>query len=199
MYFVHYPTNSYDQTLDILSLTKTNSPKTSSLPLADFWHPKRNDKQKEVIFNSLGINNLNQNNIDYCFEYPTPAYENRESGKTLQYSKPSMTDLMFFLDKKARITLEAKYTEYVNDELYAPILYDWNDTSKPHRKKIIECWIDYIKNSGCSTIKSADDLLNDERIKELPYQFLHRTASACFRCEKPILVYQLFYDNCKSS
>ena len=196
MYSVHYPFNNYNQTLDYLSLTKTNSSQTSSLPLADFWHPGRNTIQKEDLFQRIGVGNLNQQNADYCFEYPTPAFQNRESGKTLVYSKSSMTDLMILFKENVRITIEAKYTEYVKEEKYTPILNEWYDKAD-HRKAIIQCWIDYINKSGCGTITSAEELLNNS--PELPYQFLHRTASACFMCKRPILVYQLFYDQDQSS
>ena len=196
MYSVNYPCHSYDQTLDVLSLTKTNSPKTSSIPLADFWHPERNTLQKEDLFQRIGLGYINQQKADYCFEYPTPAYKNRESGKTLAYSKSSMTDLMILFKGDVRITIEAKYTEYVKEDEYTPILNDWYNKAK-HRKAIIQCWIDYINNSGCGAITSAEELLINR--PEFPYQFLHRTASACFMCRRPILVYQLFYDNDQSS
>ena len=107
-----------------------------------------------------------------------------------------MTDLMILFKEGARITIEAKYTEYVKEEEYTPILNDWYGMAD-HKKAIIQCWIDYINKSGCGTLTSADELLNNS--PELPYQFLHRTASACFKCKQPILVYQLFYDNDKSS
>ena len=191
MYSVHYHYRSYDQILDALSLTNTNSSKTSSLPLADFWHPKRNDIQKAVLFQRIGAGAPNPQIADYCFEYPTPAFQNRNSGKTLRFSKASMTDLMI-LFKDTRITIEAKYTEYIKENNYTPILNKWYDNAD-HRKAIIQCWVDYIYQSGCGTISSADELLNNS--PDLPYQFLHRTASACFMCKKPILVYQLFYDN----
>lgn len=194
MYSVHYPYYSYNQVLNALSSTKTNSPKTSSLPLADFWHPGRNTLQKEDLFRRIGAGNLNQQTADYCFEYPTPAYKNREIGKTLVYSKSSMTDLMILFKEDVRIAIEAKYTEYIKEKEYTPILNNWYD-NVDHRKAIIQCWIDYINQSGCSDIVSAEELLNNS--PELPYQFLHRTASACFMCKRPILVYQLFYENGK--
>ena len=196
MYSYHYPNHNYDQVLLVLSLTKTNSSKTSSLPLADFWHPDRNKSQKDVLFKSIGITNLAPNNTDYCFEYPTPAFKNRLSGVCLQHSKPSMTDLMILIGKECRITIEAKYTEYVKEEGYTPYLGSWYDGAE-HRKAIIQCWIDYINNSNCGKLPSAEKLLNEH--PDFPYQFLHRTASACFLCEKPILVYQLFFDKDENS
>ncbi len=131
---------------------------------------------------------------DYCFEYPTPAYKNRKAGEALPYSKPSMTDLMIFFGEEARITVEAKYTEYEKEVGYSPQLRDWYENKypggAPHRKPIIQCWIDYIHMNDKCAISTADELLKTD----FPYQFLHRVASACYDCKHPILVYQLFYE-----
>lgn len=187
MYYINYPTGEYDTVLEVLSHTHTNSIKTSSIPLADFWHPDRNVKHKKVISREIQIDFTYAN---YCFEYPTPAYKNFESGKTLQYSKASMTDLMIFLPG-IQIAIEAKYTEYVRDEIYKPILKDWCNNEK-HKKDIIGCWLHYISSYVREPI-TVDKLMEIERF---PYQFLHRTASACFsrNGERPMLIYQLFYD-----
>lgn len=197
MYSVNSLKPNYEQVLGILSSTKTNSSKTSSIPLADFWRPERfRCPEIKALCQELGIKfeDLAPQKADYCFEYPTPAYDDKNPGKTIEYSKPSMTDLMILLndEKGTRITIEAKYTEYVEDKKYSPLLKDWYEKDKPHKEKILECWINYIKNRGCDHISSAEDLLKE--CPELPYQFLHRTASACFSCSNPILVYQLFYD-----
>lgn len=203
MYSVNYPDTNYNSVLGILLSTKTNSPKTSSLPLADFWRPKRFESPEiKALCQKIGIKfeDLNPQKANYCFEYPTPAYENRESGKTHAYSKPSMTDLMILLndEKGTRITIEAKYTEYVEDPKYSPLLGIWHE-DKQHKKDILKCWIDYINDNGYGSIPEVEELLNNDKWRELPYQFLHRTASACFNCKHPILVYQLFYDNTKES
>lgn len=191
MYSVFRPINHYDQVLDVLSMTHINSVKTSSIPLADFWHPERNLKQKERVIKKLGISDNNEY-TQYCFEYPTRAYKNRKNGQKLKYSQSSMTDLMIITSKTRRVTIEAKYTEYVKDKEYNPKLADWYDNST-HRKDIIQCWLDYIYQSGKCEINDAECLIQE--CAKLPYQFLHRTASACFDCENPMLVYQLFYDN----
>ncbi|MBO4465221.1 MAG: hypothetical protein J5748_00890 [Bacteroidales bacterium] len=187
MYYVNYPTGEYDTVLDVLSHSHTNSIKISSIPLADFWHPNRNLKHKEIISKKINTNLIDAN---YCFEYPTPAYQEGNSGKTLPYSKSSMTDLMILLPE-TQITIEAKYTEYVRDKAYKPLLKEWCN-NQDHKKKIIDCWLRYI-SSYVYEIQTSDELLN---VESLPYQFLHRTASACFARNgaKPILVYQLFYD-----
>lgn len=195
MYSIYYPCQNYGQILDELAATKTNSAKTSSLPLADFWRPERN----EVIiklFQRLKIGEIDIKTANYCFEYPTPAYENRKTGKKLTYSKSSMTDLMILFGEKTRITIEAKYTEYDKDTKYTPLLEEWYKkdyiNGAPHRKEIIKCWLDYI-NMQCKCVESDVETFINEN-QDLPYQLLHRTASACFNCKHPILVYQLFYD-----
>lgn len=205
MYSVHHHAKNYKSVLGILSSTKTNSTKTSSLPLADFWRPER-FKEMEEFCNAINIKveSLNPEKADYYFEYPTPAYEDEKHENTIEFSKPSMTDLMIILNKTTRITIEAKYTEYVEDSKYSPLLKSWYEKDIPNektlqdktkilenRKNILNCWIKYINNRGHS-IPLADVLL--DKYPELPYQFLHRTASACFDCKRPILVYQLFYD-----
>lgn len=197
MYSIYSLKPNYEHVLDRLLSTKTNSTKTSSLPLADFWRPKRFESPEiKALCQKIGIKfeDLDPTKADYCFEYPTSAYEDVISKKTIEYSKSSMTDLMILLKdtKETRITIEAKYTEYVEDKKYSPLLGDWYEKEKTHKKKILDCWIKYIGTYG--KISSAEELFKNDNWRELPYQFLHRTASACFKCSNPVLVYQLFYD-----
>ncbi len=38
--------------------------------------------------------------------------------------------------------------------------------------------------------------INEEKIDSVPYQFLHRSASACYQNQgQAVVIYQLFYDN----
>lgn len=130
---------------------------------------------------------------DYCFEYPTLAYENGINGKTLRYSKASMSDLVIFVEGNCRITIEAKYTEFIEDSLYKPLLKEWlkGDSDKNHRRNIAQCWLNYICKNECCNVEDIEKLKDCDFF---PYQFLHRTASACFNCDHPILIYQLFFD-----
>ncbi len=192
MFSIHYPNNNYGQILKYLSTTKTNSVKTSSLPLADFWHPERNCILKKEFFDKIGVGSLNFESADYCFEYPTPAYEDEESGKKLPYSKSSMTDLMIIFKNGPRVTIEAKYTEFKKDKEYKPTLEKWLE-NKNHKEAIAQCWLNYIFKNDFGEINKLETLKVYH--PEFPYQFLHRAASACFNCKQPILVYQLFFDN----
>lgn len=204
----NHPALDYKSVLEILKeRSETNTSQTSSLPLAAFWYPKRNENQKNQLFQGIGMNNadiFDSQNVEYNFEYPTPAYDNKEPGKTLENSKPSMTDLMILLNdtEETRITIEAKYTEYVKGKNYDP-LKTWYKGKPQHKTNILECWINYIgkrgKISSVRELEESAELLNRNNNIKFPYQFLHRAASACFSCKHPILVYQLFYDNDKKS
>jgi hypothetical protein len=184
---------SYDSVLDIFSMTKVNSEKTSSLPLAEFWNPRNKcltgfiGKLKEKI----GCDFVYENAQKF-FEYPTYALDNQ--GKNIPYSKPSMTDLMI-IDQKYQIAIESKYTEYVKSD-YQTIESWRKDKSENSRKdEVLKAWCNYITNSKCTDIS---DLQLNSLNKTIPYQFLHRTASSCYQTEIngkiPVLIYQLFYD-----
>lgn len=152
MFSVHYPCNNYDQILDVLSTTKTNSEKTSSLPLADFWHPERNKDIKEKLFLKIVGNRNPQAN--YCFEYATPAYEDRKTGKTIDHSKSSMTDLMILFENEYRITIEAKYTEFVKGTKYTPFLKAWLDKARLIGKKLLNVGLITLRIAGVVMLKS---------------------------------------------
>ena len=169
----------YKDVLSCLSTTKVNSFMTSSLPLAQFWEPTKN---LNSFISELKKKGLDLSESKAYFEYPTECEKN---GKSLKYSKPSMTDLMIINDK-FQIAIEAKYTEY--SESHYDTVAEWNKDNEDHKNKIKERWFDYLKEAGATKKDKLDDTV--------PYQFLHRTASACYKCndKTPVLVYQLFYD-----
>ena len=177
--------NSYENALSALATTKVNSYKTSSIPLADFWRPT---KELAKFIKKLADCGLEISYGDRCFEYPTPCVDKK--GKELKYSRPSMTDLMIINDD-LQVAIEGKYTEY--SESNYETIKEWNPNNEPHKTDIKKQWFEYIRACG-ATIKNVDEL--DENI---PYQFLHRAASACYNCKavnkKPVLVYQLFFDD----
>lgn len=171
----------YDDVLTCLSTTKVNSYKTSSLPLAQFWRPS---KSLDKFISKLKKEQcIDISTFEAYFEYPTECLK---ENVRLQYSKPSMTDLML-MNKSFQIAIEGKYTEY--SESHYETIKEWNRDNEVHKNKIKENWFSYLKD--CQATNKT------ELIEDIPYQFLHRTASACFKCENriPVLVYQLFYDD----
>ncbi|MBO4508311.1 MAG: hypothetical protein J5747_06690 [Spirochaetaceae bacterium] len=177
----YFGKGEYKDVLTCLATTKVNSYKTSSLPLAEFWNPDKQKKNLDKFIKKLEENGLSIAEGNRFFEYPTPC---RDENGDLPHSKPSMTDLMIINDK-FQVAIEAKYTEY-SDSSYQTIK-DW-EKGESHKTKIKEQWFKYILDCKATNQDKIDNTI--------PYQFLHRTASACYNCyEKiPVLVYQIFYD-----
>lgn len=182
-YFFGNPKGDFNQVLDALSQTKVNSFKTSSIPLAGFWKPSGNLQKFLAKFKST--TELDLISAKKYFEYPTECLD--EKGNRLPHSKSSMTDLMLISDSH-RIAVEAKYTEY--SESHYELISEWNKENVNHKIAIKENWFRYIKEAGATSLSDVSELT------DIPYQFLHRTASACFDKNKiPVLIYQLFYDD----
>lgn len=177
----YFGNGNYKDVLACMATTKVNSYKTSSLPLAQFWNPANKELSRFLVkCNKEGLDISLGNRY---FEYPTPCVDYK--GEELLYSYPSMTDLMI-LNEAYQVAIEAKYTEY--SESHYETIAEWLGEGLPHKKAIKQRWFDYITECGATNKTILDE--------SIPYQFLHRTASACYKCEnrKPVLIYQLFYD-----
>ena len=163
--------SSIDNVLDQFSGSKINSIKTSSVPLAQYWH-KTEDALEELSKHlSIPLNNAN-----LYFEYPTRSF-----GK----NKSSMTDLMI-ISSEVKIAIEAKYTEYLKNKY--ELISSWysGKNKTENRKKVLDHWIDILE-PFCQ--------LDKGNIDKIPYQFLHRSASACYENNgNAVVLYQLFYD-----
>ena len=165
-----------------------HSEQTSSLPLVQFWQPKESELSQEaqVLIRDCGLEPSVLDSAQFCFEYPVSV---QCGGR----GKASMTDLMIITDNYA-IALEAKWKECGN--AYPPIS-KWLETNnadiRNNREKVLEGWIKYINDY-------LDNSINEQIDKsKIPYQMLHRIASACAvanKCNKAkaIVIYQLFYN-----
>jgi len=161
----------FNAILNEFSKTKINSDRTSSIPLVQFW------KDTNVrLIKLLKKLNLHSDNSTLYFEYPTKP----ELGK----GKASMTDLMI-LSQNFKIAIEAKFTEY--SKTTPTQIKEWEEKeNSENRSKVLKYWT--------SLIKPFSKGLDDNSIKNIDYQFYHRTASACKSTEKAFVVYQIFYD-----
>ena len=163
--------SDYDLILDYYSATKINSIQTSSVPLAQYW--KNTDRALEKVAKALG---LQVEVADVYFEYPT---------KSSKSNKASMSDVMI-ITENSKIAIEAKYTEYA--KIKYETINDWLKKGNNKNKiDVLEHWKNIV-----STFSNLD--LNN--LQNLPYQFLHRSASACF--ENPgtaFVMFQLFWDD----
>ena len=178
---------SYESLLSVFSAHESlNSAQTSSLPLVQFWRDDA-DLDRRVSAIVREISGLDIGAAEKRFEYATSLPPKSGRGKA------SMTDLMILSDCW-RVAIEAKYTEYTKDPAYRPTVDEWmherrDDKYVKNREKVLNGWHSLI-GSHCGTIPHS-----------VPYQFIHRVASACC-CEgkqRPALVYHLFYDDDRSA
>ncbi len=89
------------------------------------------------------------------------------------------------IGEKSKLAIEAKYTE-VNKEY--EIIKKWFDDSD-NRTQVLKHWIAFMQLHLEETISVSD-------ISEIPYQFLHRSASACYENHaNAYVIYQIFYDD----
>lgn len=186
-YYFGSTENTYDKVLDGLYTTDVHSYKASSLPLAEFWKPE-NSFYINQLLRRIGWTAQEFDNSRKIFEFPVKPRINNQNVKK---AKPSMTDLMIRYNdingfSEKQIAVEGKFTE----DLYETI-DEWKKSKSANSNKddVLKSWYSYIENY-CDFSDSAKEVINQNVV----YQFLHRTASACFQTGNPVLLYQLFYD-----
>lgn len=189
-------TGSWDQAASVFAAhDSVNSERTSSLPLVQFWKPKGkarklNSLAKALLKTCVG-NSFNVEDVEkLLFEYPVPV--NKEPKCK---GKASMTDLMI-ISKSHAIAIEAKWTEC--KEKYESIS-EWKKEGKDetNRNNVLKGWIKYINAFVKSEVLETENL---GEYAKIPYQLLHRIASACAVAQQQgkseaIVIYQLFYDS----
>ena len=168
--YAGYPVGGYQQLLNAYSDGEFDSPSRSTVPLLMCW--REAGKQARVLSETLGFRLSNRVSLD--FEHTVPVQRGR--------GKPSCTDLMMKTGDTS-VAIEAKWTESRYPEVSAWL----EEGSNPeNRREVLEGWVDLL-GRGLSRKPKAIDML------ELPYQLVHRAASACFPDSKNHwLVYQLF-------
>ena len=165
--------DDYDILLDEMSGMHINSEETSTVPLVQFW--QKTKKVIRFLEPKIGIDILDPL---LCFEYPVKP----QGGK----GKCSMTDLMI-LSQNNRVAIEAKYTEYVEAwTSTVKTVAQWNDKNESNKRNVANGWWKMIRSFSKSGINEVP--------KDIGYQFLHRTASACCGTRgQAVVVYQVFY------
>ena len=191
-YFFGFARGTYGEVLDELSHTKVNSWRTSSIPLAEFWHPANLGRIERLL--SRHLPDFNPFNALKFFEFPTNALFDGE-----RIGRPSMTDVML-LETGVQIAVEGKMTEYVRFE--DKTVREWLDEAPSSadtllRRRILKAWLRFIHQAKCSGLSDFTEFSSN--CMNVSYQFLHRTASACNKAgiktgTMPVLAYQLFFD-----
>ena len=186
-YYFGSTKNTYEKALDGLYTTDVHSYKTSSIPLTEFWNPK-NSFYINKLLNKIGWTEEDFDNSKKFFEFPVKPKINNQY---VERARPSMTDFMIRYNElngfsEKQIAVEGKFTE----DLYETIS-QWKKSKSANSNKddVLKSWYSYIENY-CDFSESSKEVINQNVV----YQFLHRTASACYQTKNPVLLYQLFYD-----
>jgi hypothetical protein len=150
VYYKKKKIEKFNEIFDKYGMNEFKSPYRSTIPLLLFF--------ESIKLNNFGlIDNSNKLTIKYSFEYQTKA----EKGK----GKASCTDLMIECQDIC-IAVEAKRTE----PPYSTVK-KWLDDSE-NKKLVLEGWLGMIE-------RYTSILICVDEIHELPYQLIHRVASAC--------------------
>ncbi len=141
----------------------------STIPLLDYWR-EPGPRLKELA-RLLGTDALDEATL--TFEYAFPVADGK--------GKASYTDLMIATSTTA-IAIEAKYTEPPYESVGS-----WLGKSPTqNRQKVLGGWIEKINIVAGSTLDS-------NLVHSVPYQLIHRTASACsLGRQTQWVVYQVF-------
>lgn len=168
--YARRPVVGYQQLLHAYSDREFDSPCRSTVPLLMCWRDA--EKRARELSKTLGFRLSNRVYLD--FEYPVRV----QRGK----GRASCTDLMMNSGNTS-LAIEAKWTE----PRYETVSEWLGKGSNPkNRQEVLEVWIDLLGQGSSKKPKVVDML-------ELPYQLVHRAASACFPDSKNRwLVYQLF-------
>ncbi|MCW5906229.1 MAG: hypothetical protein KIS94_00075 [Chitinophagales bacterium] len=142
----------------------------STVPLLCYW--SNYAAGIKFYFNNLGLKQ--SQDINLHFEYQVPS---------IQSAKSSFTDL-FICTIDTSIAIEAKYTE----PRYKPCKVWISRGEKPsYRELVLQHWLDLIS-------EVTGNRYSPSMVADIPYQMIHRTASACCMPDKKniMVVYQLF-------
>lgn len=145
-----------------------NSPRRSVVPLLDFC---RFPDEALVRLNEM-VNPELRNASDMIFEYAVSVQQGR--------GKASFTDLLI-LTPEAVVAVEAKYTEPEYESVKS-----WLGEGKQNRHEVLQGWLNLLANAAGRKIAEAD-------VHRLPYQLIHRAASACHvERSKRAMIYLVF-------
>jgi len=165
VYYKDEKINSFNEIIDKYGKNEFKSPFRSTVPLLVLF--------KSEAWNNFGlIADSDMDNIKYFFEYETKVIKGK--------GRASCTDLMI-ISNDICIAVEAKRTE----PPYASVMR-WLGNSE-NKKLVLEGWLEIIE---AKTKKTIDiQLIND-----LPYQLIHRVASACSKERDNTNIVYLVFD-----
>ncbi len=151
------------------------SPRRSTVPLLSYWrHP---DARLQEFASALGL--PIGAGAELHFEYHVPVQQGR--------GKASCTDLLLRSGDVA-VAVEAKWTE----PRYETVETWLGGQASGNRSDVLNGWLGLLSARG-------DNPLTPEAVSELPYQLIHRAASACHpKASARWLVYHIFSNGAAS-
>ncbi len=167
LYFKKEKLNSFDELIYRFNIKEFKSPYRSTIPLLILCKTRPNHLLRLA-------KNIEESSAEYIFEFETPTVKGKGS--------PSCTDLMIKYSSSC-IAIEAKWTEpaYISVDRWI------KKGNIENRKQVLEGWLEIISN--LYKINISIDMVID-----LPYQLIHRTASACSLEKKDVNVIYLCFD-----
>lgn len=156
-----------------MAKTEVKSERTSSIPFAQFMLPSPGlDRLLEhLILFCNRDGDLDPADIARHLEYPVDPCDAR-TGRPIKGSLPSMSDAML-LAQEFRVAVEGKWTEPIKYRSYGPSVRKW--LAEGHSPAVLDAWLRYLKSAGA--IRTGFDRTG---FQDVPYQLLHRAASACY-------------------
>lgn len=169
VYWESAEAEDFSSLLHLIPDSVFHSPRRSVVPLVDFFRVPRRGLASlaQVIHTDLA------SAAELRFEYAVPVQRG--------VGNPSYTDLLVQAPCVS-VAIEAKYTE----PRYETVGQWLGTPRKPNRQAVLAGWISLIA-LGSGAELDVEELLN------LPYQLIHRTASACYTSASgKRLVYMIF-------
>jgi hypothetical protein len=161
--------SDWQSLIESLNDADLDSPRRSTVPLLAYWQDPIG--RLDRLRNQLGFPNTDP--VKFSFEHAVDVVRGR--------GKPSYTDLMILAPSIA-IAIEGKFTEPPYEEVGLWL----REPPEENRRHVLDGWLDLLGSATGVQLK-VDSIL------ELPYQLIHRAASACKQnAIHMAVIYQIF-------
>jgi hypothetical protein len=163
------PVTTFGDLLEKYGPTEFDSPFRSTVALLSYW--RHAETRLPEFASALGAPLGDSAELE--FEYQVPVQRGR--------GKPSCTDLMI-QSADAAVAIEAKSTE----PRYENVRTWLRGESEGNRTAVLDGWLELLSSMAAAP-------LTRQQVETLPYQLVHRAASACQpKAKGRWLVYHLF-------
>lgn len=162
--------SNFEEIIGVFKDSEFKSYKRSTVPFLDYWRETELRISELINYLHLSI----PDSLDLDIEHQVPV----KKGK----GKASCSD-MKIISSDFSITIEAKFTEKRYDTCEKWLRLGKNRTN---RELVLTGWLELLNEWNSCRLQIKDVLY-------IPYQMIHRAASACAgNSKKRILIYQVF-------